>query len=98
MNITSVDQIQNYLAFKQIYFRKEVQDSNFNTFAKGGRVSEVGKVEVSKIRENCIALTLEINGEQTMIYNDMNEVEFVKFVTSLCVPVSVLVESYFNSK
>jgi hypothetical protein len=33
-----------------------------------------------------------------MIYNDMNEVEFVKFVTSLCVPVSVLVESYFNSK
>lgn len=59
-----------------------------------GRVHDIGDVEVKKLDEQRIALTLAINGKETTIYNYKSDLEIFAWVKNNFIPVYVLVNNY----
>ena len=99
MEIVTFAEVENYLKNKQVYFKKEIVDSSFiQTVAQGGKVHNIGNVEVKRINDNVIALTMFIDGIETTIYDYKTDSEFIKFIKTQFVPVSYLVQNWDLTK
>jgi hypothetical protein len=99
MNILNYTDAETYLANKQVYFRKEIANSDLQTIAQANMVHKVGKVEIndtSNRYHNCKAITIEINGIETTIYEYKTDLELFAWLRTNLIPVNTLVDNYLK--
>lgn len=94
MKIYSYQDVISYLQNKQVYFKNEIADSDFNTIAKSGKVHNIGKVDVTRISDERIAFTIVINGVETTMYEYKSDLELFAWVKTNFIPVTELVERW----
>ena len=94
MNLFSYKDVENYLQNKQVYFKKEIANSDFKTIAESGKVHNIGKVDLSRLNEQQIAFTLNINGTDTTMYEYKSDLELFAWVRTNFIPVCELVERW----
>ena len=94
MNLFSYKDVENYLQNKQVYFKKEIANSDFKTIAESGKVHDIGKVDLSRLNEQQIAFTLNINGTDTTMYEYKSDLELFAWVRTNFIPVCELVERW----
>ena len=94
MNLFTYQDVEMYLQDKQVYFRKEITNSDFKTIVECGKVHNVGKVELTRLNEKQIAFTLNVNGTETTMYEYKSDKEFFEWVKKYFIPVFVLVLWY----
>ena len=68
MNLLSFTDAENYIRNKQVFIVPEIADKYLKTQTKENTVYDIGEVEVTEIREDCICLTLQINKKEISIY------------------------------
>lgn len=96
MNILSYQDVVNYLQNKQVYFKKEIANNDFNTIAESGKVHNIGKVDVTRISDDRIAFTIIANGAETTMYEYKSDLELFAWVKTNFIPVSELVERWMS--
>ena len=99
MNILNYTDAETYLANKQVYFRKEIANSELQTIAQANMVHKVGKVEIndtSNRYHNCKAITIEINGIETTIYEYKTDLEIFAWLKTNLIPLNELVDNYLK--
>lgn len=99
MNILNYTDAETYLQNKQVYFRKEIANSELQTIAQANMVHKVGKVEIndtSNRYHNCKAITIEINGIETTIYEYKTDLELFAWLWTNLIPVNSLVDNYLK--
>ena len=94
MNLLSYQDVENYLQNKQVYFKKEIANSDFKTIAKSGKVHSIGKVNLTRLNENQIAFTLNVNGTETTMYEYKSDLELFAWVKTNFIPVCELIERW----
>lgn len=88
------EDVKSYLQNKQVYFKKEIVNSDFQTIAESGKVHNVGQCDLKRLNEQRIAFTLEINGTETTMYQYMTDLELFAWVKSDFIPVQELLYSF----
>jgi hypothetical protein len=96
MNILSYQDVETYLQNKQVYFKKEITNSDFNTIAESGKVHNIGKVDVTRISDERVAFTIIVNGAETTMYECKSDSELFAWVKTSFIPVSELVERWMS--
>lgn len=99
MNILNYTDAETYLANKQVYFRKEIANSDLKTIAQANMVHKVGKVEIndtSNRYHSCKAITIEINEIETTIYEYKTDLELFAWLRTNLIPVNTLVDNYLK--
>ena len=96
MNLLSYQDVENYLQNKQVYFRKEIANSDFKTISESGKVYNVGKVDLNRLNEQQIAFTININGVETTMYEYKSDLELFAWVKTNFIPVCELVERWLS--
>lgn len=99
MNILNYTDAETYLAYKQVYFRKEIANSDLKTIAEANKVHNVGKVEISDVSNsyhNCKALTIVINKVETTIYEYKTDLELFAWLRTNLIPLNELVDNYLK--
>lgn len=91
-------EVEIYLKNKQVYFRKEITNSDFKTIAERGKVYNVGRVEASKLGDRTTSLNIVINSVETTIYTEIKDKEFFNWIKTIFIPVSILVDNYYKLK
>ena len=94
MNIISYSDVENYLSFKQIYFKKEIANVNLKVIAEMDKVHYVGKVEIQRLNKTTISFSLTINEIDTVIYEYKSDLEFFEFIKNNFIPVPELVRKW----
>lgn len=94
MNLLSYQDVENYLKDKQVYFKKEIANSDFKTIAESGKVHDVGNVEIIRLNEERIAFTLSINGIETTMYEYKSDLKFFEWIKTNFIPVHKLIENW----
>lgn len=94
MNLFNYKDVENYLKNKQVYFRKEIINTNLKTIAKSERVHDIGEVNLSRLNEDRIVFSLYINGIETTMYEYKSDLELFAWIKTNFIPVSKLVEKY----
>jgi len=92
MNILTFEDVENYLKFKQVYFKIEVCDSGFQTNFKANRVYDLQNITCSKVRENTYYLHIECNGINKAIYKECTKPEFFAWIKVNFIPIPELIE------
>lgn len=99
MNILNYTDAETYLANKQVYFRKEIANSDLQTIAKANMVHKVGKVEINDIGTKDFirkVIHIEINGIETSIYEHKTDLELFAWLRTNLIPVNALVDNYLK--
>ncbi len=96
MNILSYRDIENYLQNKQVYFKKEIANSDFKTIVEGGKVHNVEKVDVTRISDERVAFTLVVNGIETTMYEYKSDLELFSWVKTNFIPVAEMVDRWMS--
>ena len=91
MNILSYQDVESYLQNKQVYFKKEIANSDFKTIAESGKVHNIGKVELTRINNERVAFNLVVNGVETTMYEYRSDLELFAWVKTNFIPVPELV-------
>jgi len=94
MNILSFSDVENYLRNQQVYFRKEIVDSDMKTIAKANRVYDIGDVEIERINKEVIVFFFVIDGIERRIYAYRTNLGFFAWIKVNFIPVSELIKSY----
>lgn len=94
MNILNYLDAEIYLQNKQVYFKKEIANSDFKTLAESGKVHNVGKVELERLSESTIAFYMQINDIETTMYEHKTDLELFAFIKTNFIPVCELIECY----
>lgn len=72
----------------------EIVNSDFKTIAESGKVHNIGNVDLSRLNEQRIAFTLNINGTDTTMYEYTSDLELFAWVKTNFIPVCELVERW----
>lgn len=96
MNILSFTDAEKYLKNRQVYFRKEIVNSDFKPIAESGKVYNIGKVEITRVSDEIVAFTAIINGVETTMYEYKSDLEMFAFVKTNFIPVSELVNKWLS--
>lgn len=96
MNLLSYQDVEKYLQNKQVYFKKEIANSDLQTIAESGKVHSVGKVQLTRLNEQQIAFTLNVNGAETTMYEYKSDLELFAWVKTNFIPVCELVERWLS--
>ena len=96
MNLLSYTDAEKYLMNKQVYFRKEVSNSELITIAEAYKVHNVGKVEIEKLNDRTIVMRMRINNERVNIYEYKTDLELFAWIRTNFIPVKELVQKYLN--
>lgn len=94
MNFQNYKQVEEYLSHQQVFIKKEIVNANFKTITLPNRVYQINKVDVDRINEDTIAITLYFEHEVTTIYEYMTDNEFFKWINLQFIPIKCLVEYY----
>ena len=96
MNILNYLDAEIYLQNKQVYFKKEIANSDFKTLAESGKVHNVGKVQLTRLNDQQIAFDLNVNGVTTTMYEYKTDLELFAWVRTNFIPVCELVERWLS--
>jgi hypothetical protein len=96
MNILSYQDVESYLQNKQVYFKKEIANSDFKTIAESGKVHYVERVNLIRINKEQVAFSINVNGRETTMYEYKSDLEFFSWVKNNFIPVSELVERWMS--
>ena len=96
MNLLSYQDVEKYLQNKQVYFKKEIANSDFQTIAESGKVHNVGKVQLTRLNEQQVAFDLNVNGITTTMYEYKTDLELFAWVKTNFIPVCELVERWMS--
>lgn len=96
MNILSYSDVEKYLQNKQVYFRKNIENSNFKNLAQENKVYNVSKVIVERISDERIAFTISINGAETTMYEYKSDLSFFAWIKNNFIPVNELFNAYLS--
>ena len=96
MNLFSYQDVEDYLQNKQVYFKKEIANSDFQTIAESGKVHNIGKVQLTRLNEEQIAFELNVNGITTTMYEYKTDLELFAWVKTNFIPVRELVERWMS--
>ena len=95
MKIRSFEDAEKYMANQQVYFKKEIVSIDFKTIAEELRVHNVGNVEVKRISDKTIAMSIVINGTETTIYQECSDKDFYSFINRSFITVYDLVTYWY---
>lgn len=96
MNLLSYQDVENYLQNKQVYFKKEIANSDLQTIAESGKVHNVGKVELKRLNATVVALCIQINDIEANLYEYKTDLELFAWVKTNFIPVCELVECWLS--
>lgn len=96
MNILSFTDAEKYLINKQVYFMKEIANSDLKTIAKADKVHNVGKVEITRLNDNTISIYIGINNEMANIYEYKTDLELFAWIRTNFIPVNELVNKWLS--
>jgi hypothetical protein len=96
MNILSYQDVVIYLQNKQVYFKKEITNSDFNTIAESGKVHNISKVHVTRISDERIAFTIIVNSTEITMYEYKTDLELFAWVKTNFIPVSELIDRWMS--
>ena len=97
MNLLSYEDVENYLSNKQVFFVKQIESSDFKTFAEEKKVHYLKKVIVSRINDEIIAFCILNSLEkQTTIYQYQTDLEFFAWIKQNFIPIGIMYEKYSN--
>lgn len=96
MNILSFTDAEKYLMNKQVYFRKEIANSDFKTIAEANKVHNVKGVEITRLNEKTIAFDIIINDVETTIYEYKTDLELFAWIRTNLIPVNELVNKWLS--
>ena len=94
MNILTYLDAETYLRNKQVYFKKEIVNSDFETLAEIGKVHNVGDVELKRLSDTVVAFYIQINDIETTMYEHKTDLELFAWIKQNFIPVCELVNSY----
>ena len=97
MNLLSFTDAENYIRNKQVFIIPEIADKDLKTQTKENTVHDIGEVEVTEIRKDCICLTLQINKKEISIYLEKTKLSFLAWVKTNFIPVKEMLYAYRNS-
>ena len=97
MNLLSFTDAENYLRNKQVFIVPEIADKDLKTQTKENTVYDIGEVEVTEIREDCVCLTLKINKKEISIYLEKTKLSFLAWIKTNFIPVKEMLYAYRNS-
>ncbi len=92
MNILTVNDVENYLKNRQVYFKLEICNSDFKTQFKAKRVYDLQNVTCNEVRENTYYLHIESNKINTAIYKECTKLEFFAWIRVNFIPITELIE------
>lgn len=96
MNMLSFKDVEKYLMNKQVYFRKEIVNSYFETIAKANKVHNVKSVEIARINENVISFEIVIDNNFVRVYEHKTDGEFFSWIKRNFIPVSEMFNSWIK--
>lgn len=96
MNLLSYQDVENYLQNKQVYFKKEIANSDLKTLVEKDRVHNVGKVELKRLNATVVALSIQINDIETTLYEYKTDLELFAWVKQNFIPVCELVKCWLS--
>lgn len=96
MNLLSYGDVETYLARKQVYFKKEIANINFQTIASSDRVHQVGRVEVRRLNNQQIAFSIQINDLEATLIEYKSDLELFAWIKTNFIPVSELLNGYLQ--
>ena len=96
MNILSFTDAEKYLQNRQVYFRKEISNSDLKTIAKPDRVHNIGRVEITRLNKTTIVIYIEINNEMANIYEYKTNLELFAWIKTNFIPVNELVNKWIS--
>ena len=79
--------VEEYLQYKQVFFKKSIANADLQEILKGGEVHNVGKVSIERIRTDAIAFSLEVCGKEITIYEFKEQQEFFKDIKKQFIPI-----------
>ena len=94
MNILTYLDAETYLRNKQVYFKKEIANSDFEILAEIGKVHNVGDVEFKRLNETVVAFYIQINNIGTTMYEHKRDLELFAWIKQNFIPVCELVNNY----
>lgn len=80
-------EVEEYLQYKQVFFKKSIANSDLQEILKGGEVHNIGKVSIKRIRTDAIAFSMEVCGKEITIYEFKDQLEFFKDVKNQFIPI-----------
>ena len=94
MNILSFTDAEKYLMNKQVYFMKEIANSDFKTIAEANKVHNVKGVEITRLNERTISFDIIINDIKTTMYEYKTDLELFSWIRTNLIPVNELVKKW----
>lgn len=92
MNILSFEDAINYLKFKQVFFKIEICNSDFQTQFKSNYVYDLLQVNIEEVRENTFCLNIVSENQCAFIYKECSKLEFFAWIKVNFIPVLELIE------
>lgn len=94
--LNSFKDVELYLSNKQVYFKKEITDSDFKTIAKAGLVHNIGDVELHEINKGQIQFTLFIDNNEVILYEYKLENEFLDWIEVNFIPIQEMLNRWYS--
>lgn len=92
-------EIEDFLRNKQVYLIRDIVNPDMRTIAQSGKVYDIGEVEAKLIRDDIIALSIEINGEKPTLYDSFRSVdEYMEYLEKCFIPVRDMLSAYYKLK
>lgn len=96
MNILTFTEAEKYLMNKQVYFRKEISNSDLKTIAESNKVHNVKNVQITRLNDRTIAFDIVVNNVETTIYEYKTDSEMLEWIKTNFVPVNQLVYKWLS--
>lgn len=93
-DLKTFSNVEIYLQNRQVYFKREIVNSDFKTLAEAGKVHNVGNVELKRLNQSTIAFNIEINGVETIMYEYNSDLGIIDWIKRNFIPIAVFVECY----
>jgi hypothetical protein len=90
----SYQDVEIYLQNKQVYFKKEIANSDFKTIAESGKVHYIERVNLIRLNKEQIAFSINVNGRETTMYEYKSDLEFFDWVKTNFIPVHIMAKKF----
>jgi hypothetical protein len=92
MNILTIKDAENYLKFKQVYFKKEVCNIDFQTQFEANRVHNLLQINIEEVRKNIYCLNINSENQCAFIYKECSKLELFAWIKVNFIPINELIE------
>lgn len=90
----SYQEVEFYLQNKQVYFKKEIVNSDFKIIAESGKVYYIERVNLIRLNKEQIAFSINVNGRETTMYEHKSDLELFGWVKTNFIPVHIMAKKF----